>query len=72
MGGDPCQPARERYTQRFRTAPQVGMKVRFGVIVDVRLPLDLVQYDDFGRRASGREQEWIQVSVLGPGSNCPE
>jgi hypothetical protein len=71
-GADPCQPARERYTQLLRTAPRVGMKVRFGVIVDVRHPLVLVQYDDLGRKANGREQEWIQASALAPGSNCPD
>jgi hypothetical protein len=36
---DDCQPIREQYTRRLRADPRVGMKVQFGVIIDVRLPM---------------------------------
>jgi hypothetical protein len=68
---DDCQPLREQYTKRLRSDPQVGMKVQYGVIVDVRFPLALVQFDEFGRRLNGRDQEWVQASTLGPWTNCP-
>jgi hypothetical protein len=67
---DDCQPIRDQYTKRLRSDPQVGMKVQYGVIVDVRLPLVLVQFDEFGRPLKGRDQEWVQASTLGPGENC--
>lgn len=69
---DECQPWRERYAKRVRANPAVGMKVKFGVIIDVRQPLVLVQYDGLGKQVKGRDQEWVQASTLGPGSNCPE
>ena len=69
---DDCQPLREQYTKRLRSDPQVGMKVQYGVIIDVRFPLVLVQFDEFGRRMKGRDQEWVQASTLGPGTNCPQ
>ncbi len=66
-----CGAKREAYTQRVRQAPQVGMQVAFGVIVDVRPPLALIQYDTFGRRVKGREQEWVPILTLAAGSDCP-
>lgn len=69
---DDCQPMREQYTKRLRSDPQVGMKVQFGVIIDVRLPLVLVQFDEFGRRLKSRDPEWVQASTLGPWTNCPQ
>lgn len=69
---DSCQPVREQYTKRLRVDPKVGMKVQFGVIVDVRLPMVQVQYDEFGRQMKGREQEWVQASTLTAGANCPQ
>ena len=69
---DDCQPAREQYTKRLRNDPQVGMKVQYGVIIEVRFPLVLVQFDEFGRRMNGRDQEWVQASTLGPWTNCPQ
>ncbi len=69
---DDCQPWREQYAKQVRTNPAVGMKVKFGVIIEVRQPLVLVQYDGFGKQVKGCDQEWVQVSTLGPGSNCPE
>jgi len=68
---DDCQPFRERYTQRLRSDPKVGMYVQFGAIIDVRLPLVQVQYDEFGRRLKGRDQEWVPASTLNAGANCP-
>lgn len=69
---DECQPMREQYTKRLRGDPQVGMKVQYGVIIDVRFPLVLVQFDEFGRRMKSRDQEWVQASTLGPWTNCPQ
>ena len=69
---DDCQPLREQYTKRLRSDPQVGMKVQYGVIIDVRFPLVLVQFDEFGRRMKSRDQEWVQASTLGPWTNCPQ
>ena len=69
---DDCQPMREQYTKRLRSDPQVGMKVQYGVIIEVRFPLVLVQFDEFGRRMKSRDQEWVQVSTLGPWTNCPQ
>lgn len=66
-----CQPLREQYTKRLQTDPKIGMKVQFGVIIDVRLPLVQVQYDEFGRQIKGREQEWVQASTLSAGTTCP-
>jgi hypothetical protein len=69
---DSCQSMREQYTRRLRDDPKVGMKVQFGVIIDVRFPLVQVQYDEFGRRLKGREQEWVQAYTLNAGTNCPQ
>ena len=69
---DDCQPMREQYTKRLRSDPQVGMKVQYGVIIDVRFPLVLIQFDEFGRRMKSRDQEWVQASTLGPWTNCPQ
>jgi hypothetical protein len=59
-----CQPQREQYTKRLQSDPKVGMKVKFGVIIDVRYPMVEVQYDEFGRQMRGRDQEWVQASTL--------
>lgn len=69
---DECLPLREQYAQQLRTNPRVGMKVQFGIITDVRLPLVQVQYDEVGRRIKGREQEWVLASTLSVGSTCPQ
>lgn len=69
---DICQPMRDQYTKRLRADPKVGMKVQFGVIIDVRLPMVQVQYDEDGRRLKTREQEWVQASTLSAGANCPQ
>lgn len=67
-----CEPWRQQYTKQVRINPTVGMKVKFGVIVEVRPPMVLIQYDEFGRQMKMRDQEWVQASTLGPGANCPE
>lgn len=67
-----CEPWRQQYTKQVRSNPTVGMKVKFGVIVEVRPPMVLIQYDEFGRQMKMRDQEWVQASTLGPGANCPE
>ena len=66
-----CAVLREAYTKRVQAAPVPGMKVAFGMIIEVRGSLALVQYDSFGRQVKQREQEWVQVSSLGPGEDCP-
>lgn len=66
-----CASLRRMYAERLRTQPAIGMKVAFGVIVDLRPPLALIQYNAFGQQMKGREQEWVQVSSLSAGSDCP-
>lgn len=68
---DECRPLRERYTRELQAEPKVGMKVQFGIITEVRMPLVQVQYDATGRRLKGREQEWVQSTTLSAGENCP-
>ena len=69
---DDCQPWREQYAKQVRANPMTGMKVKFGVIIEVRQPMVLVQYDALGKQVKGRDQEWVQASTLGLGSTCPE
>jgi len=66
-----CTALRDAYSKRVRSNPQIGMRVQFGIIIEVKQPLALVQYDSIGVRMKGREQEWILVSSLGPGEDCP-
>lgn len=66
-----CSALRAAYTQRVRTNPQIGMAVGYGVIIDLKPPIALVQYDAFSRQLKGREQEWLQISSLSAGSDCP-
>ncbi len=65
-----CSALRQAYTERVRTNPAVGMNVAFGTITELRPPLALIQYDSFGRQMKG-EQEWVQISSLSAGSDCP-
>lgn len=67
-----CSAHRQAYTERLRSTPALGMKVVFGTIVDIRPPLALIQYDTLGRQMKGREQEWVQISTLSAGSECPQ
>ena len=66
-----CSTLRQAYTERLRAAPAIGMTVAFGTIIDLRPSLALIQYDAFGRQMKGREQEWVQISSLSAGSDCP-
>lgn len=66
-----CAALRAAYTQKVRTAPQIGMAVAYGVIIDLKPPIALVQYDAFSRQLKGRDQEWVQIASLGAGSDCP-
>jgi hypothetical protein len=66
-----CSALRMAYNEKLRSSPTVGMTVAFGTIIDLRPPLALVQYDAFGRQMKGREQEWLQISSLSAGTDCP-
>lgn len=66
-----CSTMRQAYTERVRANPAVGMSVAFGTITDLKPPLALIQYDAFGRQMKGRDQEWVQISSLTAGSDCP-
>lgn len=66
-----CSTLRQAYTERLRASPAIGMNVAFGTIVDLRPPVALIQYDAFGRQIRGREQDWVQISSLSAGSDCP-
>jgi hypothetical protein len=66
-----CSALRQAYNERLRASPAIGMSVAFGTIIDLRPPLALIQYDAFGRQMKGREQDWIQISSLSAGSDCP-
>ena len=66
-----CSTFRQAYTERLRASPAIGMTVAFGTIIDLRPPMALVQYDAFGRQMKGREQDWVQISSLSAGSDCP-
>jgi hypothetical protein len=66
-----CTALRQAYTERLRATPAIGMNVAFGTIIELRPPLALIQYDAFGRQMKGREQDWVQISSLSAGSDCP-
>lgn len=66
-----CDARRAEYSVRLRTAPQVGMSVAFGTIIDLRPPLALVQYDRLGQQVKGLQQQWVEISTLSSGTNCP-
>ena len=68
---DECSALRQTYNDRLRTRPAVGMNVAFGLIIELKPPLALVQYDALGQKVKGREQEWVQMSSLSAGSECP-
>ena len=66
-----CAALRQAFTERLRSRPEVGMDVGSGVIIDVKLPLVLVQYNALGRQLKGRDEEWVQPTSLAAGSGCP-
>lgn len=52
-------------TRALRQNPRVGDKTLIGVIIDVRLPMVLVQYDELYRQIGNRPQaEWVRVETL--------
>lgn len=67
-----CAQRRSAYTNLLRTKPEIGMQVAFGTIIDLRPPMALLQYDPLGQQMKGRDQEWVQVSSLSAGSDCPQ
>lgn len=67
-----CSALRTAYTQRVRANPQIGMAVGYGVIIELKPPIALIQYDEFGRQLKGQEREWVQISSLAAGSECPK
>lgn len=66
-----CTALRQTFTERLRSRPEVGMTVGSGVIIDVKLPLVLVQYNVLGRQLKGRDEEWVPAASLAAGSECP-
>ncbi|MCE9657668.1 MAG: hypothetical protein K8R60_03845 [Burkholderiales bacterium] len=66
-----CTALRQVMTERLRSRPEVGMNVGSGVVIDVRLPLVLVQYNALGRQLKGREEEWVPATSLVAGYECP-
>lgn len=66
-----CSAMRQAYNERLRASAAIGMTVAFGTIIDLRPPLALIQYDASGRQMKGREQDWVQISSLSAGSDCP-
>lgn len=55
--------------RRLRSNPRVGDRTRIGVIVEVRPPLALVQYDERYRALSNRPPaEWLPIESLLPES----
>jgi hypothetical protein len=66
-----CAVLRQAMTERLRSRPEVGMNVGSGVIIEVRLPLVLVQYNAIGRQLKGRAEEWVETTSLAAGPECP-
>ena len=52
-------------TQRLRTSPKIGDVTLEGMIVDLRPPLALLQYNALQRQMFGKPQtEWVPISSL--------
>ena len=66
-----CAIQREAYSRRVKASPQVGMQVAYGMIVELRAPLALVQYDSLGKALKHVDQEWVPIASLGAGTDCP-
>lgn len=59
------QAAQDDMTRRLRTNPQVGDRTSVGVVIELRPPLALVQYDRRYREISGRPvSEWLRIDGL--------
>ena len=65
-----CRRQREEYSKEIRTNPRPGTKVTNGLVVEVKLPLALIQYDRNGQALTGRQQEWVPVSTLRAADDC--
>lgn len=52
-------------TRRLRAEPKIGDKTNQGIIIDLRPPLALIQYDAMQRQMFGKpQQEWLPISSL--------
>ena len=65
-----CQLRREEQTKVVQARPTVGTRVALGLIVEVKPPLVLVQYDEHGQMLRGRQQEWVPASTLKAADDC--
>lgn len=55
-------------TRRLRTAPKIGDQTIEGIIIDLRPPLALIQYNAMQRQMFGKPQtEWVPISSLTAG-----
>lgn len=66
--------ARDAYrtaeTRRLQTQPNIGDRTSLGVIIDVRLPMVQIQYDERYRALSSRPpSEWVPVQSLSAPAN---
>ena len=66
-----CRRREEELSKSLQAKPQVGMRVALGLIVEVKHPLALIQYDGNGQALRGRQQEWVLVSTLRAREDCP-
>lgn len=52
-------------THKLRTAPKIGDQTADGIIIDLRPPLALIQYNAMQRQLLGKPQsEWVQIQSL--------
>lgn len=59
------QATRDDMTKRLRTQPRVGDRTSVGVVIELRPPLALVQYDQRYRAMFGRPaSEWLPIDGL--------
>jgi hypothetical protein len=63
---DAANAKREQATARLRSDPKVGDETLFGMIVEVKPPLVLVQVRADWREARGASQEWVKIEELQP------
>lgn len=59
-------------TRKLRDSPRVGDRTLTGTIIDIRLPLALVQYDERYRSLGNRPTaEWLRIDGLSAPSEAP-
>ena len=64
--------ARDAATRKLQLSPRIGDRTALGVIVDLRPPLALVQYDERYRSLSNRPAaEWLRIDGLSAASGGP-